>query len=303
MKVDMDENPDIAAVNDRRAPRVTVLGSVNMDLVATASRLPLPGETVLGTGFHTGPGGKGANQAVAAARAGAAVTFLGAVGDDTFATPLRESLVAAGVDVSLLRTAPGPSGIASITVDGSGENSIVVVGGANRTVDALTAADRDTVTAADVLLCQLEIPVAVVVDAVTLARRSGTVTVLNAAPAGPLPDDLLAAVDVLEVNETEADQLGERVVSRVRNVVTTLGGRGATWRGPDRAVVHVPAPTVTVVDTTGAGDAFTGTLAACWQRGPEVALRRAVAAGALAATRSGAASAPSTAEVDNLLGR
>lgn len=272
-----------------------------MDLVTTTVRLPIPGETVLGNGFRIGPGGKGANQAIAAARAGARVTFLGAVGDDAYGGPLRDHLSGEGIDVSLLRTTSGSSGIATITVDAAGENSIVVVGGANLAVDALTTSEREAVIAADVLLCQLELPVDVVADAFTLARRSGTVTVLNAAPAHPLPTELLAAVDVLVVNETEATQLGERAATRARNVVTTLGGRGATWHGPDGATRHVRAPSVTVVDTTGAGDAFTGTLAACWRRGPEVALRRAIAAGSLATIRPGAAASPSADEVDTLL--
>ncbi|GAA4475759.1 ribokinase [Rhodococcus olei] len=285
------------------APRVTVLGSVNMDLVTTTAHLPAPGETVLGTGFRTGSGGKGANQAVAAARAGAQVVFLGAVGDDAFAPALRRGLVEAGVDVALLRTVPGPSGVAAITVDRAGENSIVVVGGANRTVDALTDAERAAVVDADVLLCQLELPVTVVAEAIAVAHRSGTVTVLNAAPAQPLPDTLLTEVDVLVVNETEAAQLGEHALTRAGNVVTTLGRRGARRRGPDGTALHVPAPAVTVVDTTGAGDAFTGTLAACWHRGPEIAVRRAVAAGSLATTRPGAATAPTASEVDTLLTR
>ncbi|MGW0174778.1 ribokinase [Rhodococcus sp. NPDC003322] len=283
---------------------VTVLGSVNMDLVATTPRMPRPGETVLGNGFHTGSGGKGANQAVAAARAGADVTFLGAVGDDTFAAPLRAGLADAGVDVTLLRVAPGPSGVAAITVDATGENSIVVVPGANATVTTLTEADLAAVARADVLLCQLELPVPTVTAAAAHARAAGSTVFLNPSPAGPLPDALVAAVDVLVVNETEAAQLGEATLDRVPHLITTLGGRGARWRGPDGASAHAEAHAVAVVDTTGAGDAFTGTLAASWHLGPTAALQRATAAGALATTRPGAAaSSPTAAEVDDLLAR
>ncbi|MFD1811206.1 ribokinase [Rhodococcus gannanensis] len=279
---------------------VTVLGSVNMDLVTTAHRLPEPGETVLGTGFHTGPGGKGANQATAAARAGANVTFLGAVGDDAFAPELRAALDAAGVDTDLVRETAGPSGIAAITVDAGGENSIVVVSGANATVYTLTEPELDRIAETDVLLMQLELPLSTVTDAAAHARRSDTLVILNPSPVQPLPDSLLDAVDVLIVNETEARQL--IATARVPYVVTTLGAAGAHLLGPDLDMT-APAPPVDVVDTTGAGDAFAGTFAACWYRGPEVALRRAVAAGALAATRPGAAAAPSAAEVDAILAR
>ncbi|MFF0814410.1 ribokinase [Rhodococcus sp. NPDC003318] len=275
-----------------------------MDLIARTATRPAAGETVLGTAFVTGPGGKGSNQAIAAARAGADVSFLGAVGDDGFAEVLRRALHDAGVDTTLLRTAAGPSGVAVIVVDDTGENSIVVVPGANATVEALTAAELDRIAGADTVLCQLELPIATVAACAVHARGSGTTVFLNPSPAQSLPDDLVAAVDVLLVNETEARQLGAATLDRVPHVVTTLGGRGARWRGPNGAEVHASAPRVDVVDTTGAGDAFAGTLAASWHLGPEVALRRAVAAGALATTRAGAAaSCPTAGEVDDLLAR
>lgn len=283
---------------------VTVLGSVNMDVVATTPTRPAGGETVLGTAFGTGPGGKGSNQAIAAARAGADVDFVGAVGDDDFADTLRRTLVDAGVDTALLRTAAGPSGVAVIVVDAAGENSIVVVPGANAAVEQLTAADLDRIAAADVLVCQLELPMAAVTAGAVRAHASGTTAILNPSPVQPLPNELVAAIDVLVVNETEAAQLGAATLTRVPNVVTTLGGRGARWRGPDGAEVHEDAPPVAVLDTTGAGDAFAGTLAASWHLGGATALRRAVAAGALATTRLGAAaSSPTAAEVDELLAR
>jgi ribokinase len=283
-------------------PRVTVLGSVNIDLVATAAARPAPGETVLGTGFSTGPGGKGSNQAIAAARAGASVRFLGAVGDDLFAAQLRRALTGAGVDTTGLRQVAGPSGVAVIVVDGSGENSIVVVGGANAAVRDLTDLDLAAIADADVLLCQLELPLEVVVAAARQARSAGTTVFLNPSPVQPLPDELLDAVDVLIVNETEARQLGDAVLDRVPHLVTTLGARGATLRGPDGGTHHATPPPVQVVDTTGAGDAFAGTLAASWPSDAGDALDRACAAGALATTRLGAAaSAPTRAEVDAAL--
>ncbi|MFD4470137.1 ribokinase [Rhodococcus sp. NPDC058505] len=286
------------------SPRVTVLGSVNIDLVTTTPTRPAGGETVLGTGFTTGPGGKGGNQAIAAARAGARVAFLGAVGTDAFAPQLRDALEAGGVDVTLLREASGPSGVAAITVDAGGENSIVVVPGANAAMEALTDEELDRIAGSDVLLCQLEIPLPTVTAGAANAHAAGVTVFLNPSPAQQLPDALLDNVDVLIVNETEAVQLGDAALARVPHLITTLGGHGARWRGPDGAAVPAAAPAVAVADTTGAGDAFAGTLAACWHLGPATALRRAVAAGALATTRPGAAaSSPTAAEVDDLLAR
>ncbi|MET4614232.1 ribokinase [Rhodococcus sp. PvR044] len=285
------------------APRITVLGSINMDLVTTAPRLPAPGETVLGHGFSTGPGGKGSNQAIAAARAGAEVRFLGAVGDDAFAPELRAALVGAGVDTSLLREAEGPSGVAVISVDDSGENSIVVVSGANAALREPTDAELGAIADADLLLSQLELPLAAVTAGARHARANGTTVILNPSPAAQLPDELMACVDVLVVNETEAAQLGAATLARVPDVVTTLGARGATLRGAGGLRLRSEPPAVEVVDTTGAGDAFAGTLAASWHLGRKVALARACAAGALATTRAGAGSAPTRAEVDAALGR
>jgi ribokinase len=285
------------------APRITVLGSINMDLVTTTPRLPAPGETILGHGFSTGPGGKGSNQAIAAARAGARVRFLGAVGDDAFARELRAALDGARVDADLLRETEGPSGVAVISVDDSGENSIVVVSGANAAMRDPTDAELGAIADADLLLSQLELPLATVIAGARHARANGTTVILNPSPVQPLPDELLACVDVLVVNETEAAQLGAATLERVPDVVTTLGARGATLRGPGGVELHSEPPTVEVVDTTGAGDAFAGTLAASWHLGREVALARACAAGALATTRAGAGSAPTHAEVDAALER
>lgn len=290
--------------------RVAVVGSSNLDLVVTASRLPHPGETVLGEDFRTVPGGKGANQAVAAARAGAACHFVGAVGDDDFGTRMRASLVDAGVDVRGLRTVAGPSGVALIAVDRDAENFIVVAPGANGTLTELDADDRATIAAADVLLLQLEVPLAAVLAAADQARADGTTVVLNAAPAAVLPTDLLDLVDVLVVNEHEAAVVAEvtsddppvlldALLKRVPRVVLTLGARGAAYADRNGLRVAVPAPQIAAVDTTAAGDAFTGALAVGWaERGGAssedtvtASLRWACAAGAACAQRPGASTA------------
>ncbi|MFE7420610.1 ribokinase [Rhodococcus sp. NPDC057529] len=284
------------------APRVAVVGSVNMDLLTATERLPGPGETILGSAFAATPGGKGANQAIAAARAGGAVTFVGAVGSDVFALDLRQALVDAEVDTRYLREVDGPSGIAAITVDAAGENSIVVVPGANSTVVDLTPAELAAVADADVLLCQLEIPLGTVVAAAAHAAAHGTVVMVNASPAQPLPPELVELIDVLLVNRTEAGQLGAAVTGAVSHVVTTLGSSGADYAGRDGTTLHADSPAVEVVDTTGAGDAFAGALGVAWRDGPETAVPFACTAGALATTRRGAStSSPTLAEIEAAL--
>ena len=278
-----------------------MLGSINMDLVTTVDHLPAPGETLLGNSFRTTPGGKGGNQAIAAAHAGGSVTFVGAVGDDSFADRLRSGLTAAGVSTEQLRVVPGSSGIAAITVDADAENSIVVVPGANGTVVGLTDADRDLIRSAAVLVCQLEIPLSAVVTAAGIAAAAGIPVLLNPSPVRELPAELLAAVDLLVVNEGEAAALGTAALAAVPHLVTTVGPRGATYRGGDEEF-HIAAPRVTPVDTTGAGDAFTGALAVAWAAGadPRQALQRACAAGALATRLEGAGS-PTAAQIDDLV--
>jgi ribokinase len=273
--------------------RVAVLGSINMDLTAVTDHLPAPGETVLGTAFATTQGGKGANQAIAAARSGADTVFLGAVGDDAFASELNDRLRDASVDATLLRRTDGPSGIAVITVDAKGENSIVVVPGANATVTDLTVEELDAIADADILLCQFEIPLPTVTAAAQYARDHGTLVVLNPSPVQAAPDELLDAVDVLVVNEAEGAALGSDLSGRVAHVVTTLGAAGARYTGP-AGDFTVLAPVVDAIDSTGAGDAFTGALAAEWPKGPESAVRWACAAGAFAATRRGAGASSGT---------
>ncbi|MGH3727757.1 MAG: ribokinase [Micromonosporaceae bacterium] len=282
---------------------VVVVGSANLDLVATTPALPAPGETVLGHRLSTVPGGKGANQATAAARAGARCGFIGAVGDDAYGPLLRRSLEESGVDTSQLRVVPGSSGVAMIAVADDGENSIVVVPGANATVTGLTVADRAAITAADILLCQLEVPLSVVASAAEVARDAGTFVLLNAAPAQPLPERLLGSVDLLVVNQVEAAALGGDLSRYVPRVVTTLGPQGAGYLDRDGIRVVVPAPAVTAVDTTAAGDAFAGALAVAWAERRDVAdaLRWACAAGAVCAQRPGASAAlPYRAEIDSM---
>jgi ribokinase len=283
--------------------RVAVVGSANLDLVATGPSLPRPGETVLGHGFATVPGGKGANQAVAAARAGAACGFVGAVGDDAFAEQLRANLVDAGVDVSRLRTVPGPSGVALIAVDDAAENQIMVAPGANASL-ILNEADRAAIAAADVLLCQLEIPLPAVVEAAAAASFA----ILNAAPVRALPAELLDAVDLLVVNESEAVGLveggaPEDLLALVPRVVVTLGAEGAAYADREGTRLTVPAPRIEPVDTTAAGDAFCGALAVAWAERRPVgeALRWACTAGAACALRPGASTAlPTREEIDAL---
>jgi ribokinase len=257
------------------------------------------------------PGGKGANQAIAvarAARAGSTCCFLGAVGDDGFGVNLKGTLRAAGVDVSSLRTVHGPSGVALITVDAGGENSIVVAPGANGTMVELTEPECLAIAGATMLLCQLEIPVETVAAAAAVAREHGTYVLLNAAPARPLPSEILTLVDVLIVNEHEAATLAEGVdalLKVVPRVVLTLGAAGAVYADRSGTSLRVPAPKVDAVDTTAAGDAFTGAYAVALAEGrpAEEALRWACAAGAVCATRPGASSAlPVRAEIDALAG-
>nr|WP_256991046.1 ribokinase [Rhodococcus sp. 06-235-1A] len=269
-----------------------------MDLITRTPSLPVPGETVLGTSFTTAPGGKGANQAIAAAKSGSPVAFIGAVGDDEFGETLRHTLSSAGVDDSALRTAAGSSGIATITVDDRAENSIVVVPGANGGVRELEDDDRAIIANADILLCQLEIPLDTVVAAFRYARSHGVTTMLNPSPVQDLPDALVANTDVLVVNEAEEARIGHRA-HEVEHVVTTLGERGARYRGSES--FEVSAPRIEAVDTTGAGDAFAGALAASWPSGPRSAIEWATAAGSFAATRPGASTSSGTrVEIDTL---
>lgn len=295
------------------SPRIAVLGSVNMDLVAYVGQVPGSGETVTGTDFRQVPGGKGANQAVAAARAGARTTFLGAVGDDPFGQQLRQSLVGSGIDVRGVRTAPGVSGIAHIVVDGKGANSIIVVPGANGTVESASEADAELIEGADALLLQLELPMPAVVSAARTGRELGVPVHLTPAPARELPQELLENVDVLVPNEHEAAALTGEVdpdkalaalLEQVPEVLVTLGSEGSLYGARGVDPVWVPARPVDAVDTTAAGDTFCGSFAVARAEGrtPEDAMRFAAAASALSVQRHGASSSmPGRDEVEAFL--
>jgi ribokinase len=266
---------------------VVVVGSLNLDLVALAERLPGPGETVHGTRYTEVAGGKGLNQAVAAARSGASVAFVGAVGADDAGTRLRAVARDEGIDDTRIATvANQPSGRALITVDEHGENSIVVVAGANGHVML------DQLPVARVVLAQLETNTDVVLAALHAARAAGSMTILNPAPADRIPDGVLDLCDVVVPNEHELELLGGTAALRaagVRTIVVTRGAAGVDVLDAD-ADWHVDADPVDAVDTTGAGDAFCGALAARLAAGVDLAaaVRYAAAAGALAATRHGA---------------
>lgn len=291
-------------------PRVVVVGSANMDLVGLAARLPAPGETVLGDDFMMTPGGKGANQAIAAARAGARCTLLAAIGSDSFGVTINARLTASGVNTRHLRTSYGSSGVAVIMVDRAGENSILVSPGANRSFTSLTEEDIGVIAAGDVLLCQQEIPDSTVLEAARAARAGGTRMVLNAAPARELSPELLELVDLLVVNEGEAraltgsaDQDMDALLAFVPRVVLTLGGAGARYADRDGRSERIPPFVVEVADTTAAGDAFTGALAVAWAEGRDIveAVRWASAAGAACVRKVGAyPSLPTRAEIDEL---
>ncbi len=269
------------------ACQVCVVGSANLDLVATADRLPLPGETVLGRDFHEHPGGKGLNQAVAAARAGAATSFVAAVGDDTAADVLLGVMDRAGVGRDLVARHEGhPTGRALIGVASTGENSIIVVPGANHRLEV------SNLPAASVVLAQLEVPLQAIRTAFVEARRQGARTVLNPAPAATLPDDLLALCDVVVPNEHEVELLGgvdALFDAGVRTVVVTRGAAGAELHTRQGIVLIAPYE-VTPVDTTGAGDTFCGAMCARLAVGDDLdrALDYAAAAAALSTTRPGA---------------
>jgi len=280
---------------------VCVVGSANLDLVATTDRLPGPGETVLGSDFAEHPGGKGLNQAVAAARAGARTAFVGAVGDDDAGRRLLGVMAGDGIDATRVADAGTvPTGRALIGVSSAGENSIIVVPGANATVAI------ESIPTATVVLAQLEVPLEAVVRAFELARACGATTVLNPAPARPLEPALLALCDVVVPNEHEAELLGgvgALLAAGARAVVVTLGASGAALHTAD-GVSTVPPFAVDAIDTTGAGDTFCGSLSARLALGEpiDVALRYASAAAALSTTRRGAVpSVPRADEVAAML--
>ncbi len=316
--VSATEERERARTNGRR---VTVVGSLNVDLVARAARLPAAGETIIGTASLAVEGGKGLNQAVAAARLGAPTAIVGLVGDDPFGDQLLALLAAEGIDASGIGRAHGTgTGVAHITVDDAGRNTIVVVPRANAMLtEDLMAEHWSVVTGAAAVLVQLEIPLATVRATLVRARAAGAMTILNPAPAADLDDSLLGLCDLVVPNETEAAALtgldtsvdrGARAAAAALvergagRAVVTLGERGAVWMAADGAAGQVIAFPVTPVDSTAAGDAFCGALAAALAAGSglEAALQRASVAGALATTAVGAVtSLPTAAAVDAAL--
>lgn len=294
-------------------PRICVLGSIIMDVVIPVPQLPRPGETVLGGPPRRYPGGKGANQAVAAARMGSLATHIGAVGDDENGRTILRTMSEERVDVSCVSVDPsGPTGSAVVSVAPDGINAIIVSPGANMSLSPdLVRAARPAIAAADVLVLQLEVPMESAIAAAQIARDSGTTILLNAAPVPPtgVPSELLAATDVLIVNETEAAAMAAGIAAidaqliRLANlgprvVVITLGERGVRYKAEQAEPAGLDAFTVQAVDSTGAGDAFVGTFATRWaehqiggaldRMGVMDAVCWGAAAGALAATGRGA---------------
>jgi len=286
--------------------KVVVIGSLNMDLVTRAPRLPQGGETLIGNSFATVSGGKGANQAVAAARLGAQVSMVGCVGSDAYGQELRGALLAEQIDCQAVTRVDGSSGVALIVVDDNSQNAIVIVAGANGALTPAVIGCFDPVLqAADVIICQLEIPDATVGHALKRGRELGKTVILNPAPAShPLPADWYAAIDYLIPNESEAAALSGLPVNSLETakaaatrlialgagkVIITLGAQGSLFASGSR-FEHFPAPQVKAVDTTAAGDTFVGGFAAALATGQnEVdAIRFGQIAAALSVTRAGA---------------
>ncbi len=305
--------------------RIIVVGSINLDLVASVERMPRSGETITGQDFATYPGGKGANQAVAAGRLGGDVGMIGRLGDDVFAAQLRSSLQPDRVDIEFVESVPGPSGSAVILVTPEGHNSIVVIPGANAMLqpEDLARYEKELSTAS-IILAQLEVPLATVERLGEIAARSGVPLVLDPAPARELSERLLSSVTWLTPNESEAEQLlsymgiqpheplrpeetAEHLLATgARNVILKLGADGVFLSGADVAPTHVPSFAVEPVDTTAAGDAFNGAFAYALseKKSPSDAARFANAAAACSVTRAGAQPSMATlAEVEALLHR
>lgn len=303
--------------------KIVVLGIFVADCVFNADRQPKPGETVLGTGFLLGPGGKGSNQAVAAAKAGGDVSFVTRLGDDDFAAIAQSTWAAAGVKPAVRVDRESYTGAASIFLqNGTGQNAIIVSpGAADRIDDSDIDAQADLIGGAQVFITQLEQPIAAARRALQVARAGGAKTILNPAPAAALDDDLLALCDYITPNESEAESLtglpvttlaeaeaaADALMARgVGAVIITLGGNGALYRDRSRSV-HVPVISAgPVLDTTGAGDAFNGGFAVALTEGRDVvdAVRFGCATAGISVTRSGAAAAsPLRAEIDALLAK
>jgi ribokinase len=285
-------------------PRICVVGSSNIDLISRVPRLPKLGETIVGHSFHMGFGGKGANQAVMAARLGAQVTMVTKIGRDVFGEGTRRNYEEQGIATTYVMDDERFSGVAPIFVDDSAQNFIVIIPGANLGLSPTDAHNAASVIhSADALICQLEVPVETTLEAFRVAKAKGVRTVLNPAPAAPLPDELLRLTDLCVPNETEAEALAGQAVTTVaqagtaakalmrrgpRTVIITLGDRGSLL-AEDQTVELIPPVRVTAVDPTGAGDAYIGSLAVFLAEGLPMrdAVRRANAVAALSVTRVG----------------
>mgnify|MGYP000688455125 CR=1 FL=1 len=286
--------------------KIVIVGSANTDMVISADHFPLPGETLMGTNFMTNFGGKGANQAVAAARLGGQTVFIGKVGNDNLGTSIISNLEAEGINVSHLYTTQETStGVALITTIPSGENSIIVNAGANGQLTADDVRDSEEVLAeAGTVLMQLETPVAALTEAAKLGKKHGAFTVLNPAPASPLPHELLENIDLLIPNETEASSIsGVEIKDEsaameaisaiqgmgVKNVIITVGSKGAIAK-VDGKMIMVPAFKVKAIDTTAAGDTFCGALCVALSEGKDIeaAIRFGNKASSVSVTRKGA---------------
>jgi ribokinase len=294
---------------------IAVVGSINMDLVAHTHHIPVPGQTVIGTGFDTTPGGKGANQAVASARLGYPVSMVGAVGDDVFGQALLDNLAKSGVSTASVARFSGPSGVAPILVADNGENSIVVVPGANGKMDpAAIDSQAALIRSAGMVLCQLELPVETVAHTLALCAEAGVPVILDPAPAAPLPDAVFHQIAWFTPNETEAafylsyqsrveDAAQQLLDKGIQGVILKRGAEGAYVAVQGKAAWVKPFP-VQPVDTVAAGDCFNGAFAVALLEGhdPWTAARFASAAAAISVTRRGAqASMPSRTEVDAFL--
>jgi ribokinase len=295
---------------------ILVIGSINMDLVAQTPRIPAAGETITGTDFATTPGGKGANQAVAAARLGAEVAMLGMVGEDVFGSTLLDTLQQAGVRTESVARVEGPSGIASIAVGAHGENSIIVVPGANgRVMPEFLDRNADLIRTAGIVLCQLELPLETVMHALELCASLHVPVMLDPAPAAALPDAVWQRIAWFTPNETEAalyvgaglaaEEAATALLARgLDGVVLKRGAQGSYVATHDGEGCWVPAFAVHAVDTVAAGDCFNGAFAVALLEGldPWAAARFASAAAAISVTRRGAqASMPTRAEVNQFL--
>jgi len=293
--------------------KITVAGSINTDLVSFAKRFPELGETINGTGFEIHQGGKGANQAVAAAKAGGYVEMIGAVGTDFFGDFLIGKLNEAGVKTGMIKKIDGTSGVANIWVDGSGENSIILDAGANGKISRSFLADSwSVIKDAAFLMLQLEIPFDAVMDGAKMAHENGIKVVLDPAPARQLPDDLLNCIDYITPNEIELSQIadGRSITDKIQNlqskgphVIVKAGSKGV-YIVEDGKLLNLEAFKVKAVDTTGAGDCFNGTMTVALSEGMDLkhACIFAMAASALSVTRKGAGSSfPSRAEIQKFL--